>query len=164
MALADPEGAWLGVVVMGPVGDEAYAARLRRHPVASRTHWVPMRTDVVTGYHASDVIAVPSRIDEAFGRVVIEGLATGRPVVATALGGVPEVLGSELGDFVVPRDDAEALAASIARAFNRRGSEPDLGARCAAYVSERFTIDRQVDAVEASLAAAVRGRHTGARH
>ena len=164
VALADPAGSWLGAVVMGPVGDEAYAARLRRHPVASRTHWVPMRTDVVTGYHAADVIAVPSRIDEAFGRVVIEGLATGRPVVATAVGGVPEVLGRELADFVVPRDDAGALAAAIARAFSLRSSEPGLGARCAAYVSERFTIDRQVDAVEASLAAAARGRRSGARH
>ena len=43
-------------------------------------HQLPMRTDVVTPLHAADLVVAPSHSEEAFGRVVIEALATGRPV------------------------------------------------------------------------------------
>jgi glycosyltransferase involved in cell wall biosynthesis len=51
-----------------------------------------MRRDVITPLHAADVVVVPSTYDEPFGRAVIEGMATGRPVVTSRVGGMPEIL------------------------------------------------------------------------
>ena len=63
-------------------------------------------------YRASDLLVLPSRL-EAYGMVVTEALAAGLPVVATAVGGVPEALGrtaSGLPGRLVPPDDPAALA------------------------------------------------------
>lgn len=165
VARADPDGTSIAVVVMGPIGDEAFASRLRDHPVADRTAWIPMRTDVVTGYHAADVVVVPSRVEEAFSRVAIEAMATGRPVIGTAVGGLPEVLAGLPDELVVAPEDPVALAAAVARTVGWRDDRPDLGARCRAHVAERFTLARQVDAIEACLAgAAGQGRASALPH
>jgi hypothetical protein len=69
---------------------------------------------------ACDVVAVPSRI-EASGRsegmpvVVAEALAAGRPLVATAAGGIPEVIEDGRNGLLVPPDDASALAQALLR-------------------------------------------------
>lgn len=67
-------------------------------------------------YRAADVSVVPSRSLEGFGLVVLESMACGTPVVATAVGGLPEVLADRPGCLVVePRP--EALADGLARAL-----------------------------------------------
>jgi glycosyltransferase involved in cell wall biosynthesis len=53
--------------------------------------------------------------------VLIEAMASGLPAVATAVGGVPEVLDAEAGTLVPPRDPG-ALAGAITAALDRRGS------------------------------------------
>ena len=63
---------------------------------------------------AADVVVLAS-LNEGMGRVLVEAMAIGRPVVATAVGGVPELLlGGEAG-ILVPPGDAPALAAAIGR-------------------------------------------------
>ncbi|MEQ8766562.1 MAG: glycosyltransferase family 4 protein [Planctomycetota bacterium] len=62
--------------------------------------------------HACDLIIQPSR-REASPLAVIEALACARPVIATAVGGVPELLGQGRFGWLVPPGDAEAIAAAI---------------------------------------------------
>jgi glycosyltransferase involved in cell wall biosynthesis len=66
-------------------------------------------------YRRLDVLAVPSRAVtfwiEQFGRVAVEGMASGVPVVASALGALPEVVGD--AGVLVPPDDVEALAGAL---------------------------------------------------
>src|SRR5208283_3415617 len=70
------------LLVVGSAFDDAWASdTLAASPVPA--HRLPMRTDVVTPLHAADVVVVPSVCEEAFGRTVIEALATGRPVIAS---------------------------------------------------------------------------------
>jgi glycosyltransferase involved in cell wall biosynthesis len=69
-------------------------------------------------YAAADLLVVPSR-SETYGMVVTEALAHGRPVVAAAVGGLPEALGrapdgSRPGTLIAP-DDPAALAAELGR-------------------------------------------------
>lgn len=68
-------------------------------------------------YRSFDVVAIPSRTTarwkEQFGRVAVEAMASGVPVVASSDGSLPEVVGD--GGILVPSDDAEALAAAIGR-------------------------------------------------
>jgi glycosyltransferase involved in cell wall biosynthesis len=59
---------------------------------------------------------------------VIEALACGRPVVATNVGGIPELVDSESGILVAPQD-SEALADAFHRALSRRWDEPAISQR-----------------------------------
>ena len=68
--------------------------------------------DVTTHLAAADVLAVPSR-NEGMGRVIVEAMALRIPVVATAVGGIPDVVtDGECGRLVAP-DDVDALAAAL---------------------------------------------------
>lgn len=70
------------------------------------------RSELPALLRSADLLVVPSRLTEASGLTAAEGLATGLPVIASRLGGLPEVVGSA-GVLVEP-DDPTALAAAIA--------------------------------------------------
>jgi glycosyltransferase involved in cell wall biosynthesis len=77
-------------------------------------------------YEDADLLVVPSRA-ETYGMVVTEALAAGVPVLATAVGGVPEAVGrtaSGVPGLLVPPDDSAALVAALARWLT------DAGLRC----------------------------------
>jgi glycosyltransferase involved in cell wall biosynthesis len=71
--------------------------------------------ELVREYRAADILVFPTRI-EAYGMVVTEALAVGLPVIATAVGGVPEALGSTADGspgLLVPPDDAGRLGEAL---------------------------------------------------
>jgi glycosyltransferase involved in cell wall biosynthesis len=122
-ALAElPDAAWRCTVV-GPLDiDAGYVERLRRwvaeSPVGDRISCAGPRIgdDLQREYHRADLLVAPSRL-EAYGMAVTEALAVGLPVLATAVGGLPEALGrTHLGPpgLLVPPDDPPALAAALA--------------------------------------------------
>ena len=68
--------------------------------------------DVAAYLAAADVVAVPSR-NEGMGRVIVEAMALGLPVVATAVGGIPDVVtDGECGRLIAP-EDVDALSAAL---------------------------------------------------
>jgi glycosyltransferase involved in cell wall biosynthesis len=73
--------------------------------------------DVAVWMAASDLVTLPSYM-EGCPNVVLEALACGRPVVATKVGGIPEILSSACGELVPPQDSA-ALAQALASVLNR---------------------------------------------
>jgi glycosyltransferase involved in cell wall biosynthesis len=83
---------------------------------------------------------------EATGRVTIEALRAGRPVIGTRSGGTPELVTEGMDGLLVEPDDPAALAAAIARV----GRDPALLARLsrAAWARNhgRFTLEQQVEA------------------
>lgn len=97
---------------------------------------------------AADAVALPSRW-EGMPLVLLEALARGRPVVASAVGGVPEVVTDEEHARLVPPGDVAALAAAL-EAFHRH---PDaalrMGWRGAMLVREGYTWSRVVERFEA---------------
>ena len=98
------------------VGEGAERARLggiaRSLGVTERLRMTGEIMDVTTHLAAADVLAVPSR-NEGMGRVIVEAMALRIPVVATAVGGIPDVVtDGECGRLVVP-DDVDALAAAL---------------------------------------------------
>jgi glycosyltransferase involved in cell wall biosynthesis len=128
----------------------AHLSRLRRL-ADDDVVFLPARRDVVTPLHAADVSVVPSVWDEPFGRSVIEGLATGRPVIATRVGGIPEILVGPLEDLLVERRDVRGLAARLAVLRGWQVREPELADRCTSRVRTAFTLERMVDRVESTL-------------
>ena len=101
--------------------------------------------------HACDVVAFPSLLPEAFGRVAVEGMATGRPVVASRVGAVPEILSGPMGRFLVEPGFVEELATRLAGLLDWRRDEPGLGDDCAEWVVRRFPFEAHVDGLERIL-------------
>lgn len=81
--------------------------------------------DVAEWMAAADVVTLPS-YSEGHPNVLVEALACGRPVVATPVGGIPEVVDDDCG-ILVPSHDAAALAAGLARALDRIWDATALG-------------------------------------
>lgn len=68
--------------------------------------------DIGEVYSAADVFVAPSVWDEPFGITVVEALAAGLPVVASSVGGIPEIVNEDVG-ILVPPGDSDALAAAL---------------------------------------------------
>jgi glycosyltransferase involved in cell wall biosynthesis len=83
--------------------------------------------EVAAWMGACDVLALPSWA-EGTPNVVLEALASGRPAVATAVGGIPDVLVDSRAGIVVPPKDAAALADALSAALLRRWDESDVRA------------------------------------
>jgi glycosyltransferase involved in cell wall biosynthesis len=112
-AMADLPG-WLGLVV----GEGRLAGRLASIGTVTMHPAVPP-AEVVEWLTAADVVVVPSR-GEGLGLAAVEALACGRPVVASAVGGLPELVrDGENGLLVAPGDPA-ALAAAVDRLADDR--------------------------------------------
>jgi glycosyltransferase involved in cell wall biosynthesis len=98
------------------VGDGAERPRLdalaRSLGVTARLEMTGELFDVTTHLAAADVLAVPSR-NEGMGRVIVEAMALGIPVVATAVGGIPDVVTDGESGRLVPPEDVVALAAAL---------------------------------------------------
>lgn len=118
--------------------------------------WVTATRDVVPHLRASDVVVFPSRLPEAFGRVVIEGMSTGRPVLATRVGAVPELLTGGMDDLLVDVGDVEALGRRMSELVDWRTTDPRLGEACREWVEGKYPYRTHVDQLEDVLARAAR--------
>jgi glycosyltransferase involved in cell wall biosynthesis len=145
----DPKRSGLLVVGSSMVDHDegAYQAELEAL-AADGVRFLPARRDVVVTLHAADVVVVPSTWDEPFGRTVIEGLSTGRPVVASRVGGIPEILEGPFERFLFERGDVEGLVERLRSLVRWREDEPELGTLCQSRVHQGFTLAQMVDGIE----------------
>ncbi len=104
----------------------------------------------------ASVVAIPSLWPEPFGLVGIEALAAGRPVVASATGGVEDWLDDGRTGLCVPAGDERALAGALSALLDDPGRQSAMGAAGMASVSERFTEQRHVAALLDAYATAER--------
>jgi glycosyltransferase involved in cell wall biosynthesis len=142
-----------------PGSEDSYLRELRRKsPIGCE--WLPVRRDVLTVLHAADVLVLPSVWDEPFGRVIVETLATGRPVIASAVGGIPEILDGELRHMLFPRGDVQALTERLRALRNWRRDDPDLGLRCAEHATRKYSLKGVADQYEELFATVVEERRS----
>lgn len=99
--------------------------------------------DMAAAYMLADVVVSASSDPEAFGRVIVEAQAMGRPVIVTNHGAVRETVVAGETAWVVPPNDADALAEALGEALALDADQRAvLGERAMAYVNSRFTRDR----------------------
>ena len=147
-----PDAVRLILVGDGPAR-AAYVALSERLHVAHRCTFVgavPLE-DVPRRMARASLTVVPSR-DEAFGMVNIESLAVGTPVVATRVGGIPEIIRDGVDGLLVPPDDPTALANAIARLFRAPGLRDRMSENARKRFLERYeqqaVVRRQADWLE----------------
>jgi len=136
------------VVGEGPLG-KRLAARAAGDGLPVR--FAGRRDDVPELMRLCAVVVLPSR-REAFGRVLIEAMATGVPVVATSVGGIPEVCVDGVTGLLVPPDDPEALAVAIALTLTDQAATAARVAAAAADVRARFDLAAHAAGVQAVYA------------
>ncbi len=118
---------------------------IKRLQLKDAVEWWGLQHDVATLLASVDLVVVPSRYPESFGRVVIEAQAVGRPVIASRMGALAELIEDGQTGLLVPPNDPRALADTCER-FMRDGA---LRERCVqrarAQVQTRWHLDRMVE-------------------
>jgi glycosyltransferase involved in cell wall biosynthesis len=118
-ALRELPGVHALIVGQDLYGEREYEAALRQTVteggLADRVHFLGFRTDIPLLMRAVDVVVHTSTAPEPFGRVIVEGMMSGRPIVATAGGGPEEILQNGTSGIIVPPNDSGALATAIRR-------------------------------------------------
>jgi glycosyltransferase involved in cell wall biosynthesis len=111
-------------------------------------HLVGWQDDVVPYLNAMDVFALPS-LFEALPFSVLEAMACGKPVVATDVGGVREIIQDGKSGFLIQRGDTEALVECIQKLADDRGLRERLGRDARELVvkeySERQMLEKTMD-------------------
>ena len=138
--------AHLLVVGDGPLR-ESLEATSRDLGVASNVHFVGAHRDVGRFYAAADIVVLPS-ILETFGNVSIEAMAFGKPVVASRVGGIPEVVIDGQTGLLVPPKDPNAIAAAILQLLRDPALRQRMGEAGRARMQKHFTMDRVAREVE----------------
>jgi glycosyltransferase involved in cell wall biosynthesis len=129
---------------------------VREHGLESSVRFAGAVNNVHEYLQASDLFVFPSE-REAFGISVIEAMASGLPVVSTAVDGIRDVIRPGIDATVVPPRDEAALAAALARVLALDETIVAMAAAGRARALAEFSSDSVVEAYRAMLAALVRG-------
>lgn len=151
--LPDVHALFVGAALFG---EDAFESSLHEQATriggTGRAHFLGFRHDVPALMRAANVVVHASVLPEPFGRVVVEGMLAGRPVIATRGGGVTEIAEDEVTALLVPPDDPAALAAAIRRLRNDSALAQRLGAAGQAHARTQFTASSMLRGVEDALA------------
>jgi len=107
------------------------------------------------------VMVVPSRV-ESLPYVVLEAAASAKPLIASRVGGIPEIYG-ELAQHLVPPEDAAALAQAISQALEHPELAAETAARLRERVAAKFSLKAMVDGVLTAYGEALEKKQNGRR-
>lgn len=116
--------------------------------VASSVSFLGHCEDVMARLDAADIFVLPSR-SEAFPNALLEAMAAGLPVVASAVGGVLEIVRDDENGILVPPGNRTALAWAVVRLMSDPQLAGRLGASAQADVAARYSFSRMVASFEA---------------
>jgi L-malate glycosyltransferase len=129
------------------VVDRAYRRELQERVtslgLADRVHFTGLRNDVPQILAAAAVSVLPS-VSEGISNTLLESMAAGVPVVASRVGGTPEVIDDGVHGLLVPPSDPEALASAIVRVLGDSLLATKLGANGRRRVAQEFSFEAVV--------------------
>jgi glycosyltransferase involved in cell wall biosynthesis len=129
----------------GPLAG-ALQAQSRTLGIESSVVFAGFRTRVAELTWLCDFCILPS-FYEGMGRVLLEAGACSKPVVASRVGGIPDVVVDNETGFLVPPGDPEALASAMMRLLEDRDLLARMGARAREYIGEKFDARTMVEEV-----------------
>jgi glycosyltransferase involved in cell wall biosynthesis len=131
-------------ILLLALGEDALPERIG----PAEVWFVPYQADpktVACYYQAADVYVHASRAD-TFPNSVLEALACGTPVIATAVGGIPEQVEHGCTGFLVPQGDSHALAYQLTELLSENALRQSMGRQAAEAARRQFDLQRQVNA------------------
>jgi glycosyltransferase involved in cell wall biosynthesis len=132
--------------------EEKYDAEIRLLPeklgIAEIVEFTGFLSDIHEAIARIDVLVHASITGEPFGQVIIEGMAAGKPIVATRGGGVPEIVEDGKTGILVPMGDVQAMADAICELLNDPGWAREMGIRGRERVENHFTCELTAQKVE----------------
>lgn len=135
------------LLIAGDFVDEAYrdyiGDLLERYALESGIHFLGRLDNLEPVYAAIDAVVVPS-LNEPFGRVVIETMCQGIPCVATAAGGIPEIIEHGVTGLLYPPGEPETLAGCLRDLIESPWKRESLQENAGRMVLQRFTIEQQI--------------------
>lgn len=134
------------LIVGDGVGFEDVRRRVRALGLEGPVRMTGFRRDVPEVMAALDVLVLPSVRSEATSQVIPQALAVGTPVVATAVGGIPEIVRDGETGLLVPPADAPALARAILTLLRDPARAGALARAGQALVRERYSVDAMMAA------------------
>jgi glycosyltransferase involved in cell wall biosynthesis len=145
-----PKVSFVGIGA-GATSDEHYVQVLHqlvgKYGLRNEFHFVGYQVDAMQLMYGLDLFVLPSR-SEAFGIAVLESMAAGKAVVATNIGGIPEIVEDGVTGLLVPPEDPEALAAAIIELLDDPERRQRMGAAGKERALGHFTLDRYVKEIE----------------
>ena len=114
-------------------------------PSARRIHMLGYLPGASSLLRTANVCAVPSVWEDAFPLSVLEMMARARAVVATRVGGVPEMIENDVSGILVPGADVDALAAALGRVLASPELQDSLGRAAQERASRLFTAKQQIE-------------------
>ena len=138
---------------------EAFARELG---LGERASFIGFRHDIPEILGSSAVVVQPS-LTEAMSNSIQEAMAAARPVVATAVGGNPELVEDGVTGLLVPPADPPALARAIDTLLSDPERRERLGRAGRRRIVERYSLDRLIDSIETLYASLLTARRTRRR-
>ncbi len=121
-------------------------AMAERLGVSGQVQFLGRRSDIPELLHMSDVLVLPSRpVVETLPLVVLEAMASGVPVIASAVGSIPEVVRDGDTGRLIPPADPERLADALAWVFDHEKEARVMAERARELVASRYTAARMVE-------------------
>lgn len=134
----------LSLTVMGEGEERARLEELIASLNVSDRVFLPgFIADAPTYLHAFDIFLMPSRT-EALGYSAIEAGYAGLPVIATRVGGLPEVIEHEKTGLLVPKENPDALASAVRTLLSNPEQAKQYGTALKAFVEQEFSKERMV--------------------
>ena len=146
-------GVQLDVAGRGPL-EPALKSYARELGIEDAVRFLGFVAPVQRAIEQAAIVVVPS-IGEGFGMVALEAMERGRPVIASAVGGLPEIVSSEETGLVVPAGDAEALAEAIVALAGDLERASAMGHAGRARALAEFPPERSAERIEALYTAAL---------
>jgi glycosyltransferase involved in cell wall biosynthesis len=151
-------------VALALVGEGAMRRRLEeavaRLGLGGRVHRLGQREDIPALLAAADLFVLPSH-QESFSNALLEAMAHGLPVIATAVGGNTEIVEDGVSGILVPPRDPAALGEAMIRLLRDPASARRMGQEARARVAKRFCLQRMVQETETLYGALLARRPAG---
>lgn len=122
-------------------------AEASRMGVSERVTFLGWRDDIPEIMQILDIFVLPS-LNEGMGRVLVEAMAAGRPVVASKVGGIPDLVEHKKNGFLVGPGDVNGTALAIKRLLIDKGMRDEMG-RMGRAMAQNFTVEGMVKKIDA---------------
>jgi glycosyltransferase involved in cell wall biosynthesis len=151
---ARPDHAWRCAIAGRGDEEENLRALAGRESLTDRVHFLGYRSDVADILAAADLFVMPS-YSEGLPLALLEAMFAGRAVVASDVGGIPELIRDREEGLLVPPGDAESLGRALEELFCDSDLRHSLGMAARQRAEARYTIEAMTDAYETLYATAL---------